>query len=230
MKAEERIVVFLDVLGSKNRVDMSSDEDIEDFYYIYEIMHRLSERAKEYKINTFCFSDCMYAITEIEHVAELFDFIAHACIMELLSSPEKIEVNIDVKGCVSKSDVVLLRGGISMGTVIYNQEDNILFGKAVNRAYILESEKAIYPRIVLDEHTHEELTQKELIPKDYIKKDNGVCFFDFIKWLKEKNKIRDGEIVSIKQKISDEISSKNCGQQEVVDKLKWFNEYLHSCI
>ena len=49
MEPEERIVAFLDVLGSKNRIEMSSDEDIENFWYIYEIMYRLSERAKKAK-------------------------------------------------------------------------------------------------------------------------------------------------------------------------------------
>ena len=45
---------------------------------------------------------------------------------------------------------ILIRGGITIGDVLYDEETNHLFGKAMNRAYELESKIANYPRIIID--------------------------------------------------------------------------------
>ncbi len=43
-----------------------------------------------------------------------------------------------------------LRGGISSG--YHYQDDNIIFSEGLNQAYELETKKAVYPRIILDEN------------------------------------------------------------------------------
>ena len=67
----------------------------------------------------------------------------------------------------------LCRGGISAGLLYHddNNENQILFGPAFNRAYQLESELASIPRIILDSKV------KNLI-YDYNKSpDNASCKF-----------------------------------------------------
>lgn len=43
---------------------------------------------------------------------------------------------------------LLIRGAITIGDIVH--DDSIVFGPALNRAYELESQRAIYPRIILD--------------------------------------------------------------------------------
>jgi len=48
------------------------------------------------------------------------------------------------------SEGVLVRGGISMGELFMNPEKTTVFGPAFVRSYKLESQQAIYPRILVD--------------------------------------------------------------------------------
>jgi hypothetical protein len=43
---------------------------------------------------------------------------------------------------------ILIRGAITIGDLVH--DDHVVFGPALNRAYELESQRAIYPRIILD--------------------------------------------------------------------------------
>jgi hypothetical protein len=43
---------------------------------------------------------------------------------------------------------LLIRGAVTIGDIVH--DDSIVFGPALNRAYELESQQAIYPRIILD--------------------------------------------------------------------------------
>lgn len=45
---------------------------------------------------------------------------------------------------------VLLRGGITIGDLYH--DGSIVYGSAMNEAYLLESKKAKYPRIIADVH------------------------------------------------------------------------------
>lgn len=68
----------------------------------------------------------------------------YMCILEKeLISLAEIQFELLKKG-------ILIRGGITIGNISYNSQTNQLFGKAMNRAYELESKIANYPRIVID--------------------------------------------------------------------------------
>lgn len=45
---------------------------------------------------------------------------------------------------------LVIRGGITLGKLVHIDNGGPLFGPAMNRAYLLESQKAIYPRIIID--------------------------------------------------------------------------------
>ena len=65
----------------------------------------------------------------------------------------------------------LCRGGIVYGDVYYDLTQNIIFGPAVNYAYKLESEIAIYPNIILED----KLAQEVLIFDQSIKIQNPLA-------------------------------------------------------
>lgn len=51
----------------------------------------------------------------------------------------------------------IARGAITHGDLFYDNEKNIWFGPAMNRAYFLESKKAKFPRIIIDPEYAEQL-------------------------------------------------------------------------
>lgn len=56
-----------------------------------------------------------------------------------------VHVQLELASCD-----VLLRGGITIGDLYH--DGNIVYGPAMNEAYLLESQKAVYPRVIADVH------------------------------------------------------------------------------
>lgn len=67
---------------------------------------------------------------------------------------------------------LLIRGAITIGDIVH--DDSIVFGPALNRAYELESEQAIYPRIILDPRIGDGFG--ELPP--FMAEEDGLTFID----------------------------------------------------
>ncbi|MDQ9091752.1 hypothetical protein RC083_09125 [Pseudoalteromonas haloplanktis] len=74
--------------------------------------------------------------------ADANDVIASQTILELLA---KLSIKL------WDEHSLLIRGGVTLGKLVHT-ENGPLFGPAMNRAYYLESEKAVTPRIIFDEH------------------------------------------------------------------------------
>ena len=78
----------------------------------------------------------------------------------------------------------LLRGGITIGSIVHDEES--AFGPGLNRAYQLESQIAKFPRFVLDPTCIESLGDLGELPIE----ENGVHFLDpfrleFIEYIKK---------------------------------------------
>lgn len=90
---------------------------------------------------------------------------------------------------------VIIRGGIAIGKLRHIREE--IFGPAMNEAYSLESQKAIYPRIVIEQETINtalERTYDKDFPKEYSlnsekddvisllrQDDDGLFYLDFLR-------------------------------------------------
>ncbi len=72
-------------------------------------------------------------------------------ISEFVEFISKIQYTLLVEG-------ILIRGGISIGTLYHS--DKYIFGTAIISAYKLENEKAIYPRIIIDERLIQEISRR----------------------------------------------------------------------
>ncbi len=84
-----------------------------------------------------------------------------------------------------------LRGAITNGNMYWpTQKENIIIGPAMIEAYRLESETAIYPRIIVEKKLFEFIDERNIITgsevgdiplSSFIKKDkDGVYFFDIL--------------------------------------------------
>lgn len=137
------LVIFIDILGSQSR------DDFEELYEINELFHsELLENVKQdreyiaYQRHIYTFSDCAYLIYDYRDKSEndwgkLFNVALLNCeplLMKFLSKE------------------LIFRGGVAFGSVYYDNNKNMFFGDAVNRAYQYESTVAKVPRIVIDEY------------------------------------------------------------------------------
>ncbi len=150
-------VAFIDILGFKNMVSKDIDSVILALRYIemfcesffkfpsrqagkstfpleYWPEYDYSNNQEEMnKPTVTMFSDSIVISKPFDSFFDISEFV------EFIS---KIQYTLLTEG-------ILIRGGISTGTLYHSAK--YLFGSAIISAYQLESEKAIYPRIIIDE-------------------------------------------------------------------------------
>lgn len=144
MEYKEKIVVFLDILGFKNAVDKS----IADPTYvdkIYKIVHRIFDGKKQndngplemksHDLQISTFSDSL-VISYPTTKSDALPFVIMHIIWTMF--------DLLYSGFVA-------RGGISVGQLYH--DGDVIFGPAMNEAYYLESNCAIYPRIIISKAT-----------------------------------------------------------------------------
>lgn len=148
LKYENRVCLFLDILGFSEHVKQSVDKDGK------EIAQKVSEIATllellPLKMKTFGNINSDRQITQFsDSIVISFQLNDKNAFIQLLDDIIQIVVNFILKG-------YLVRGGIAYGYLLHN--DNIVFGPAMSSAYELESKIAIYPRIIFDRELVEEL-------------------------------------------------------------------------
>ncbi|GAB4024434.1 hypothetical protein [Spirosoma koreense] len=145
---EPRFVCFMDILGFSAMVD-EYDEDSSTnilqklqaaFKEAMQVLTSQFQNTEESEIEYLeyrVFSDCIcislpYFENEVNYTTNL---------MLLLTYVRGLQIALMTRG-------VFTRGGIAAGP--YYMDENILFSKAMIRAYIIESKEATHPRIVLD--------------------------------------------------------------------------------
>lgn len=74
---------------------------------------------------------------------------------------------------------VLCRGGLSFGK--HYEQANFLFSEALIKAYLLESEQASYPRIIIDDDLIDLLSPQGVLPSGIIVREaDGGIFLDYL--------------------------------------------------
>ena len=141
MKYEDRIVVFIDILGFseiiKSNTEKNATIDIEKLINVFNNISKAFNLHNEYWETTKTkqgthFSDSIvisYKVEEIEEIIPAIIDIQHL-IAEL----------INLK--------IILRGAITKGKLLHT--DKMLFGPALIEAYEMETKKAKYPRIIFE--------------------------------------------------------------------------------
>ena len=134
---ENRIVIFIDILGFKQKVEDSVNDENCDIpkikkalKYIKTTFGRLRNYFKSLQVTQF--SDSIFIS---------FIYGETGCALSFLQQICKTQRGLLKKG-------FLCRGGVSYGKATHTSK--YMFGPAVNKAYMLESNVAVYPRIVID--------------------------------------------------------------------------------
>lgn len=150
---EDMIVIFLDILGSK---EMSSFEEKFKIHRIFHESVKLSQdlqdtKGKEHVVYTrklFSFSDCAYVFYKYKSdVGESRKDLNKLFQVALL--------NTALMTLRLLNEGYLVRGGVTYGSAYFDELS--FFGPAVEDAYLLESKKAVMPRILIDQRFGEKI-------------------------------------------------------------------------
>lgn len=139
IKYQSRVVFFFDILGFRDLIETNQQEKGEDcstifnvFNFIYNFYQdEIDDKYSETKQITF-FSDSVIISFVEDEPDQVFNTIADIQILL---------VNLVLKG-------VVMRGAISYGQLFHDEK--FLFGPAFVEAYLIETKKAQYPRIICE--------------------------------------------------------------------------------
>ena len=143
MKYDDRIVCFIDILAFRNKIKSTVNADGKDLVEKIKNINEVLLLARdildvEGKVQfskskrTTQFSDSIVISFLVNEKSEIF-----YTLLDILTLIIKF---------VNRG--ILIRGGITFGKLIHN--DEIIFGPAMVKAYELESQAALYPRVILD--------------------------------------------------------------------------------
>lgn len=146
LKYQPRIVAFLDVLGFKNKL----------YEFEKEAMH--NEENNGMKLVSQMATDFVNVFKEVTSLMDKFDcnyylFSDNICLT--VDPYHNKSLTVDVLFTISTlfdrfSQIgYFIRGGIDFGLML--DEKSIALGTPLGNAYIMESTKAIYPRVILSE-------------------------------------------------------------------------------
>jgi len=166
VKYEQRLVAFIDILGFKEIVKQS-ENDQSKIELIYSVLNYLKnwetsevwdlkrveiEEDTQYKgvenfdirekTNSTSFSDSIVVSVKVDNNVN-----------EMAST---LIVNLAYIGAILLEQGILFRGGLTIGNLVHN-ENGTVFGQGLIDAYKLESSSAKYPRIILSDKLLKEL-------------------------------------------------------------------------
>ena len=210
------VIAFLDILGAKKIINQDADESLNLVYKSYtEAIAQYKKRTNPHfpipKINIFSDNiSISFCIDEdFENILE--------CIFSVIMFCSVLTAQFWSNG-------LLIRGGITVGYCF--SDDLMVWGKALVRAYEIESTIAIYPRIVIDPFADEifEFLEnpkyKNLICRDF----DGIYFIDIFYSDKFAETLPFLELlIDNNEKRIEALEDTNLKERQ---KLKWLHNYF----
>jgi len=134
---EDRLVAFLDMLGFSRMVLDGKDDDVEF------LLNLIPDMMRTHQGNVLR-DDLQVTI------------VSDSIILSVKATPDDILKDL-FNMCVIigriQHELALngyyMRGGISVGKMVHDSGNNLIVGPAYIRAYLLESEKSIVPRVII---------------------------------------------------------------------------------
>ena len=247
MNYENRIVLYIDILGFKELLNETTDKyDNDDEIAINKIVNAynsirdvwdldkeitdndIDEESYKLTKKVSIFSDCIVISFLAKERSEIFHTL--------------LEVKWMIIRLIYKG--ILCRGAITYGKLIHN--DKFLFGPALVEAYILESKAANYPRVILDRNIidlagraqksgHSPEQEMEYVESLLEKDLDGMYYIDYFAKAQEELDDPDYDFPIYIQKLGDKIrhgmnSSKHPNKADIRVKYIWMKEKFNSMI
>lgn len=172
---KECYVAFVDVLGFKNIIQNGNCDEIYSIFEDLFVTEQIELAFNDKKISII--NQVKYMIMSdsiVMYIDSSLDDSLFALLYRCLYLQQQL---------LERKIPILLRGGISKGELFVDEEKNIIFGKALTKAYFLENGIAKYPRIVFNRELLDTAIQHNttFAVKDWenliISKDEDELFF-----------------------------------------------------
>lgn len=149
----ERIVLYLDIMGFKERVSRTAVGELKE--------NLLAFKTKNVKLKPLLASNVGGEQVDMMKMAQFSDSI-----VVISKGKSKNDLNKITKAAVILMQTALetgfaLRGAIALGKMVYDEENQLFFGKALVDAYLLEEELAYYG--VVFHETMEKLVREAIL-------------------------------------------------------------------
>lgn len=185
MNYENRIVLFLDILGFKSIINktVNKDNDIETsieslYNSLNEIRTFLTYRLEEYKSMIHDQNKSVRVTQFSDSIIISFVNDKNITLLNLIIVIQELIIKLVNNG-------LLCRGAISYGKLVH--DENIIFGPALNDAYETETKAALYPRIILDKSVidlgkskksrEDDINSRENIILGYLSRDSDEKYY-----------------------------------------------------
>lgn len=240
------VVAFLDILGTRDNQDFESKYRVHRAFH--ESMRDCQSRDREeaaYYRKVYSFSDCAYIFhgfrEGVDESAEAEELLIQAALF-----------NTTITTIRLLNDGYLVRGGVSFDDAYHDGLS--FFGPAVEEAYVLESKKAVTPRILLadplgerakgfSDRAHREafseanpnirfLPKRFYIPELIQKQNNAyhlnpfyILEMDFRRQIGDQEFTHEGLITSVARTLDEQILYYPW-ESKIRPKLEWMREYV----
>ena len=241
------LVIFIDILGSQDRIDYDELLKINRTFHMQLEKNQTQDKdSTVYRRKIYTFSDCSYIIYDYkENIEE--DRKDLGKLMNVAMYNTETVINAFM------SNGFICRGGIAYGDVYYEEERSLFFGSAVNRAYQIENKEAIYPRIVVDDYVAEEVIEynnrllianwqnAEMIKQingEIVKKDTDGKYMmhylnrmqqghDYLFFKNEQELLNKLIQIQIREQTAKLVQNQEDGRaKSIIEKYKWLENYL----
>ena len=222
---DERFVAFIDILGFKSLIEETITNDAK-YQYIQGVLNHIS--SVQYENYHGIFSE--YGV--FKEVSVFSDSIVISYPKELSIGCGLFHLLIDVTHlCLDLLEAnILVRGGITYGKMYHSEK--VCFGPAMIRAYEMEENLAVYPRIIVEQNAI--LTAFLHMPEEdhyYINNllsNNGDYYYlDFLSQCSEFDDEESYIIYMKKVKYFIETQLKMNHDPKISQKYIWFSNYYN---
>ena len=221
VKYSEKILVFYDLLGFKNLIDKNLGNPEKVKLVLNDVYHFTKIQPINFQLINF--SDTIIQIFEIESSIE--DVNLNYYINNILGAVNNVQVNLLLKHKVA------IRGAVVMGEIYYNEEENVIFGPALNTAAALEKD-AVYPRVIIDKSISDKLDINEKIEMTFLNftvDENGQYYANPFQYIAQTSyEQKNGDIQNLKKNLIEIIQEietwdikEHKHRDSVLEKFRW---------
>lgn len=225
IKTKNHYLLWIDLLGTKNKIDNDkNDEYINLIYDLYKQTLNFVEKVykkvyKNIKIKYKIYSDNITVAIEQNDG----DSVTEASYKKGIITDFATYFQL-----VALEKEILTRGVITIGKLYINNV--FICGKALNRAYELETETAIYPRIIYDSEIVNYFLESNQLCENTNRDADGIFYIDIFKSMFITQKLQ-GKLNNIKTALlniwSNEIYGKNYSEMNNKQKKQKKTNYKH---
>lgn len=208
-------IAYLDMLGTTSKIKkdqngyyLSTLHMIFDMAYKYcNVLHQLKPTSS--KLNVKVFSDNIVIAIPLDSKSDMNGFEALLSFVSYFQNWATVFYSWPV------------RGGITMGDLFL--DDTFVWGTGLLRAYELECNIAVYPRIIVDRNIiHQQSTTCNFLIKD----NDGQYYLDFLNSIRHENpNIIQSSFRNMLENIE---KSPGTYEERPLQKLQWYRNYINS--